>query len=188
MIINSGINSSNIGTSGAQSGGSISTGGGAGGAMAYGAIASGVISGIGNIMLNNINAKRAKNQYDFQARMSEIQGRMVRLAADVQIKQIRNKALSMFSTQRAAYAKAGVKMSGSPAEVMADSLKNSEMQAIFTDINATYNLGNIQMGADMDRFYGSQQKGIANMNNARTLLNVGTKAMTQLSFASQGGK
>lgn len=136
-----------------------------------GGIAGGVISGITNIATILINANRIKNAYKFNASMLELQGRMVRLQANQAIKDIRAKGMSMFSTQRALYAKAGVKMSGSPIEVMADSLKESELDAIFTDINATYNIGTLKTQAEIYRDYGRMEEGRAKISAAKTILN-----------------
>jgi len=107
-------------------------GGGAGGGM----VAAGVISGLADMATGFINAQRTKNAYKFNRGMMEIQGRVIRLAADEEIKNIRAKAQSLVSTQQALYAKAGVALTGSPLEVMFDTIKNAELDAIFTGINA----------------------------------------------------
>jgi len=124
-----------------------------------GTIASGVISGLSDIATGFINAGRIKNTYkfnegmvnlqnSFNEGMAQLQTRMMKLSASVAIGQIREKALSLYGEQRAAYARAGVKMQGSPAEVMLDSLKNAELDVIYNQINADYgvSLVNTQTG------------------------------------------
>ena len=144
-----------------------------------GIVASGVISGLADIATGFINAGRIKNTYKFNASMAELQGRMVRLQADVAIKDIRKKAQSLFSTQRASYAKAGFAMEGTPAEVMMNSLKESELDAIYTDISATYNVGLTQTQADIYRMQGQSAMTDAYTNSFKSILNVGSKAYAE---------
>lgn len=166
-----------------------------------GTIASGVISGLTDIATGFINASRIKNTYkfnaamanlqgDFNAQMAQLQGRMVRLSANIEIKNIREKALSLYSEQRAAYAKAGVKMTGSPAEVMMDSLREAELDAIYTDISATYNVSLTETQAGIYRteaatqgniyaMYGKSAQYDAIQNALKTVLNMGVKTYTR---------
>ncbi|MFA5388866.1 MAG: hypothetical protein WC312_03830 [Candidatus Omnitrophota bacterium] len=167
------------------------------GSAGMGTVASGVISGLSDIATGFINASRIRNTYkfntkmaelqaDFNARMAQLQGRMVRLAADVEIKNIRQKAESLYSEQRAGYAKAGVKMTGSPAQVMMDSLREAELDVIYTDISATYNVGLTETQAGIYRtqaqvqgaIYGMQGKSAqydALQNALKSILNMGVK-------------
>jgi len=144
-----------------------------------GVVASGVISGLTDIATGFINAGRVKNTYKFNAAMAQLQGRMTRLAADVEIKNIRKKAQSLFSSQRAAYAKAGVKMEGSPAVVMANSLKEAELDAIYADISATYNVGLTETQAGIYRMQGQSAQIDAWTNAFQSILNTGVKQYTR---------
>ena len=170
-------------------------GGSAGGSgAAYGMLASGVISSIGSIVESHINAGMIKDQYEFkasmlnlQSRMQELQGRMVRIGADVEIRRIRKNADLMYGHQRAAYANAGVKMAGSPAAVMLNSMKEYELDAIYTDINATYNIDMVKYQADTTRnqaelesAQGRMAKYGAYQENTKTLLSMGTEALKEL--------
>ena len=149
----------------------MSGGGGKGGT---GLIASNVISGLNDIATSFINAKRTKNVYKFNAAMAQLQGRMKRLTANVEIKNIRKQAQVLFSTQRALYAKAGVKMEGSPAEVMMGSLKEAELDAIYLDISATYNVGLAETQAGIYKMEAESAKYDAYINMYKTLLTMGT--------------
>lgn len=128
----------------------------------------------------------AELQGAFNAAMAGLQSRMMRLAADVEIKNIRDKALSLYSEQRAAYARAGVKMTGSPAEVMMDSLREAELDIIFTDINATYGIGLLETQAGIYKteaaiqgkvyqMYGKSAQYDALQNALKTILNMGVQ-------------
>lgn len=111
---------------------------GSGGTGGMGLVTSGLVSGMTDIATGLINAQRTKNAYKFNAGMQAVQGRMVQLQAREEIKNIRAKALSLLSSQQSMYSKAGVKMTGSPLEVMQESIKEAELDAIFTQINADY--------------------------------------------------
>lgn len=182
-------------TSSVGSGASTSSGSG------MGTVASGVISGLSDIATGFINASRTANtlkfnssmgqlQADYNAGMTELQGRMIRLSADIQIKNIRKKAQSLFSSQRAAYANAGVKMSGSAVAVMVDSLKESELDVIYENISADYNVGLTKTQADSYRTEAQVQSNINAMtaksakidaytNAAQSILNMGVKKYTR---------
>lgn len=117
----------------ASSGGG-SSGGGVGGAT----VTSGVISSLTSIATTLLNAQAAKKTAKFNAGMAEIEGRAAKVAAKFEIARIRRRSDQIFGRQIAMYAKSGVKLEGSPAAVMLESLKEAEMDAIITDINAEY--------------------------------------------------
>lgn len=105
--------------------------GGGGGVGAY----AGIVSDLGQIATGLINAKRGRDTANFNTQMLDLDKRLARLSAKVRIKQIRERAMSLFSTQRAGFARAGLAIEGGQAAVMAESLKQSELDAIFEEIN-----------------------------------------------------
>ena len=139
-----------------------------------GAIAGGVISGLTTIATSFIDAKARKNTYAFNAKMAQLQGRMTRLSADVEIKQIRRRAAAMYSSQRAGYAAAGLRLAGSPAAVMKESLKQAELDVIYANISADYNVGLTETQAGIYKMQGSQAKYKAMADTGKTLLKFGT--------------
>jgi hypothetical protein len=104
---------------------------------------------------------------------------MTRLSADIEIKNIRKKAQNLFSYQRAAYANAGVKMAGSPAEVMMNSMKEAELDAIYADISANYNVSLQETQAGIYKMQGKSAGIDAFTNAASTILNMGVKQYTR---------
>lgn len=119
-----------------------------------GIIASGVISSLTEIATGFINAARTKQTYEFNAAMQALQGRMIRLQADVEIKNIRKKAQTLFSAQRAGYARAGFAMEGSPVAVMLASQKEMELDIIYSQISADYEVGLTRTQADIYKMRG----------------------------------
>ena len=166
----------------------INPGGTSGGGMSgagYGMIASGVISSIGTIVEGYINAGRMKNQFDFQAKMLALKGRMVRLGADIEIKRIRSRAQTLYGMQRAGYANAGVKMSGSPAAVMLASLREAELDVIYTDINAEYAVETGDTQSAVYRAQGRMTGYEANINTGNTILSMGTNYAKAMALSSE---
>ena len=153
--------------------------GGSGGGAAGGIIASGVISGLSELATGFINAQRTKNTYKFNSAMAELNGRMIKLSADVEIKNIRKKAQSLFSTQRAGYARAGVAMEGSPIQVMLNSQKEMELDAIYARISADYGVSLQQTQAGIYEMQGQSAINDAWTSAGKTILNTGTKAYVQ---------
>ena len=60
--------------------------------------------------------------------------------------------------QQAMYAKAGVKMSGSPLEVALDSAKEYELDKAITDYNYKLQQNKLKNQANMERYYGKVAK------------------------------
>ena len=139
-----------------------------------GGIAMAVAGGLTEIATGLINARRTKSAYNFNARMAELQGRMTRLSADVEIKNIRKKAKAAYSAQQASYAKAGVRFAGSPAMVMKESLKEAELDIIYTNISADYGVSQLQTQAGLYRIAGKQAKYQAAVSTGKSLLEMGT--------------
>ena len=135
---------------GGGSGGSTSapaTGGGGSGGGGSGIASAGIISGLAEIAVGFINAGRIKQTAKFNIGMADIEARMAqtkadftarinRVSAKYAIAQIRKQSDSLYSTQRALYAKSGVTLDGSPAEVMMASLREAELDVFAMDLNA----------------------------------------------------
>jgi len=141
---------------------------------AKGAIATGVIGSLTDIATGFINARRTKSAYNFNARMAELEGRMTKLSAKVEIKNIRQRSSAIYSAQRASYAKAGVRLEGSPAVVMKESLKQAELDIIYANITADYGVGLTQTQAGIYRMEGEQAKYGAIVGAGKSLLKFGT--------------
>ena len=106
--------------------------------------------------------------------MAELQGRMRRLSADIDIKRIRKIAEDIFGFQMATYAKAGVKLVGSPADVMRDSLKEAELDIIYTNISADYDVGIKKTEAGIYRMQAKSAKYGPIIRTGKTLLEMNT--------------
>jgi len=151
-----------------------STGVGAASSGIGGAVTAGVISGMTDIITGFINAGRVKQTAKFNSALGEIQTRLAKASAKFEIARIRKKSDSMYSTQRALYAKSGVSLAGSPAHVMAESMKNAEMDAFITDLNADLYGNNVSVQNQIGSMEAAGAYGAAGMNAGKSILTMGT--------------
>lgn len=91
-----------------------------------------VLQGIGQIT-QGIQANRAEQ---FNASVARANAQAIRQSADLDITRQRKAARRLKSAQIAGYAKAGVKLEGSPLEVLLDSASEAELDMMITDYNA----------------------------------------------------
>jgi len=104
------------------------------------ALGGGVMKGIGSYA----EAQTQAGLYDFNARQSMLDAQIAVQNADEQAKALRKYGRQIVGKQRTARAISGIRLEGTPLEVMADTIENIELDAIRTR----------QEG----RFYGAQLK------------------------------
>jgi hypothetical protein len=162
-----------------------SSGAGSGSGAGGGMIASGVISGLSEIYSSMINAKRLKDISSFNSGMAALQKRVARLSADTEIRNIRKKAQSLFSTQRAVTARSGLSMSGSPALVAMESLKEAGISEIYANINADLGISTIDTQNEINRMNTKQAINDQYTGIGKSVLNMGNKYMLY-KYATKG--
>ena len=109
-VTNTGVGNASAGAgAGAAAGGA----GGAGNAMT-------AMSGLSSVVGTLIEGRQKRDTYRFNAAMTQIEARQIRMAADMDIKRMRKNQSRFWARQQALYARAGVKMEGSPLDVMAE--------------------------------------------------------------------
>ena len=96
-----------------------------GGALALGG---GLMKGFGAYQQGQFQGELG----DFNARQSFIDAEIAQRNADAKAKAIRQHGRKLTGAQRTKYAKAGVRLEGTPLEVMAKSIENIELDAIAT--------------------------------------------------------
>ena len=137
-------------------------------------ITSSIVSGIADVANSFITAGRLKNTAKFNAGMADISGRMVKTVAKYEIQRIRKRSDAMFSKQRALYAKAGVTFDGSPAAVMQASLREAELDAFATELNAEMTAWSIKTQGRIGQAEVAGVYGDAGLHGAKTILNTAT--------------
>ena len=154
-----------------------------------GLVASSVISGLSDIATGLVNAQRTKNTYKFNAEMAKLQGRMNKLSANIEIRNIRKKANSLLSSQRAAFAKSGVDVrEGTPIEVMQKSQEEAELDVIYAEISRDYNVSLTNTQAGIYEMQGKSAVNDSITSSVSTILNKGSQAYSQYQLAKLYGK
>lgn len=144
-----------------------------------GAVASSVISAIGDIATGFINASKAQNAYKYNAAMSELSKRMYRLSAKKEINRIRGEGVSILSTQRAAIAKSGLALSGSPLEVMRQSQEDAELDLIYAQINLDYGSSLYDTQTGLQNLYANRSVYSGWQNTYKSILNLASVKLKQ---------
>jgi len=162
------MSSSGGGTS--SSGTSTSSGGGnALGAIAgVGALAGGIVRGYGGMLSSNMQAELAdfnSGQYMMDAKLTRMnakaqaeairrnagmQAGAIREQGDLQAKQLRKAGRKLEGQQRVGYAKSGVRMEGTPLEVMNQTATNIELDAMERKEQADFQARGIEEAADFN--------------------------------------
>ena len=99
--------------------------------MSAGAVIQGVgmvAKGIGSYMQSMHQA----DVMDFNSRQGFIDATISRQNADAKAKALRKSGRQLTGSQRTSYAKSGLRLEGTPLEVMAESIENIELDAIST--------------------------------------------------------
>ena len=90
------------------------------------ALGGGIMQGFGAMQEGKFQNALA----DFNARQSFIDARIARENADAEAKAMRQQGARLTATQTTRYSKAGLRLEGTPLEVMAKSIENVELDAI----------------------------------------------------------
>lgn len=111
---------------------------------------------------------------DNNAGLLDIQGQGVIASADYTAKRQREQGDRFLSNQAATYAKAGVKFTGSPALVWAESEKNIRMDILATHLNAANKANAIGFQALNQRIAAGQSRTRAVASIGKGILQIGT--------------
>ena len=124
-----------------------------------------------------IEANTMQGWYNTNAILSESESQIASIGAKMNIKKFREQADAFLSGQVALYAKAGVKLEGSPIEVLKASARELEYDALVQEYNADVGMWGANLQASMYRGYGASAaragvvSGVASgVSNMSTLL------------------
>lgn len=138
--------------------------------IALGAAAIGAgVSAIGTVT-QGIRMNKAEQ---YNADVAEQKGEAIRRSTDFEIARRREDTDSLVSRQRALYAKAGVKFSGSPLTVMVDTIADAEFDNAILDYNAKVGISAAQSEAEHRRASGKAMVGESYVKAGSTLLQTG---------------
>ncbi len=118
-----------------------------------------------------------KQAYDYNANLADIQAKQTQDAGDITQRQLKEEEITLGQDQEAAYAKAGVMLSGSALDVMLKSSSDMQFEQSVERYNTAVKVAQAQSQAAMDRYYGqiahrqgNIQAGVKSLQAAGTIL------------------
>ena len=143
---------------------------------------SGLVSGIGQM-------RQAKNETvtgDFNAQVDEQRAQAERASAVLLEGQKRKIMKTQIGAQVASFANSGIKMSGSPIDVMLDSIENAEMDIAIDNYNSEISARGFETDARQGRIAAQQRSSLKTGSAAGTFLSTAAGLIT--SSSPLGGK
>jgi hypothetical protein len=115
-------------------------------------------------------AKAQQRVFEYNAAVNRQRAEMIQQAGALQVQRMRREKRKFASKQIAAYAKAGVRMTGSPLQVIADTATELEMDILIEDYNTRIGVINAQAGAELDVMRGNIARQAGYWSAGSTLL------------------
>ena len=113
--------------------------------------------------------------FEYNAQVAEQQASLARKRGEIEADQQRRKAKRLSAQQRALYGASGVKLTGSPAQVLIDTAMEQEFDARMIEYNASIESMNAMSDASISLMKAQQARSSSYMNAGSTLLTgVGT--------------
>jgi hypothetical protein len=109
-------------------------------------------------------------QYDYNAQVAEANAQAARQSAAFEEERTRERARRLQGSQRAAYAKAGVQMVGSPLEVLDETAIEAELDAQAIRYGGAVRAGQELSQAEIDRRRGREARGGGYVSAGATIL------------------
>jgi len=86
----------------------------------------------------------------FNAAVNRQKAELTQISGDLEIAQLRRRKRRLLATQTAAFAAAGVRLTGSPLQTISDSLAQAELDILTTDFETRVSILNAQTDAELD--------------------------------------
>ncbi len=138
--------------------------------VALGVAAIGAVGAAAGTVYQGIRMNKAEQ---YNAEVAEQKGEAIRRSTDFEIARRREDIDSLTSRQRSLYAKAGVKLSGSPLTVMVDTIADAEHDIAVLDYNAKVGISAAKSEAEHRRASGRAMVGESYVKAGSTLLQTG---------------
>lgn len=145
--------------------------------LATSALASGGLTAYGQYK----QGKDTQKMYDYNAKVAEEEAGVIRQGSILRSAQARKRMKSVIGSQAAGYASSGVELTGSPLDVMKDSISNAELDIAVDEYNSDIQAKQRESEARMYRYYGREARREGTTNAMLTLLQEGSKAGMTLS-------
>jgi hypothetical protein len=146
--------------------------------------AGGILSAYGQVKAGE-GAQRA---YEFNANQADQNARQAELIAAQEERQTRIIGKKAIGSMVAAYGASGVSLEGSPMDVLAESLAQTELDALNVRYSGQSKAINLRNEARINRYQGSQAKASGYYGAAATLMSSYANAAKEAAAAGSGGK
>ena len=140
--------------------------------------------GAGGQYLENMSKAKAA---DYNALGSEQRIQAIRQASDWNLAMINRRKAKFLSSQKTLYAKAGVKMEGSPMEVMIDTATQFELDKISENYTSQVQMAALKSEAQASKIQAKQYRFAAAFQPSMTLLTGAAKAGMNLGVSQSSG-
>jgi len=128
-------------------------------------------AGIGLQVFGQLRQSQQQAQiYDYNAAISQQKVELAKRAGDVRISQLKREQRRFASKQTAAYAAAGVRMTGSPLQVISDTAAEIELDILIEDYNTRLDILNAQSDAELNSIRSRISSQAGYINAGSTLL------------------
>jgi len=127
--------------------------------------------GTGISVLSQIQAGRQQQSiFEFNAAIGRQQAVIAQAQGQITKEQLQREKVRLRKRQVAAFGKSGVRASGSPFQVIADSMAEAEFAILVNDYNTRVNVLNALAGAELDVLRGEQARTASLIGAGTTLL------------------
>jgi hypothetical protein len=139
--------------------------------------------GTGLSIYGQLQQGRQQQQFhNYNAAVNRQKAELTKQAGELSVARLRREKRRFGAKQQAAFAKAGVRLTGSPLQVLADSAAELELDIMIEDYNTRIAILSAQSSADLDVIRGQQAR-------TASFIGAGSTLLTQLpSFISSGNK
>ena len=117
--------------------------------------------------------QQEQSAFLFNAAINQQQAELTRQAGDIQIARLRRQKRTFGAKQEAAFAAAGVRLTGSPLQVLADTSAELELDIQIEDFNTRIGILNAQTSAELDIIRG-------NIARQSSFIAAGTTLLSQI--------
>lgn len=107
---------------------------------------------------------------EYNAQVAEREANLIRQGAKLDEFRSRKQLKAFVSQQTAAYARSGVELTGSPLDVIQDTIANAELEIAIDQFNIETAAKGKESEAEMRRYYGKQAKTAQQIQAGTTLL------------------
>lgn len=138
-----------------------------------GAQGAGILGGVGDIITgvgSIIQGKQERELGKYNAAQYEFQAQAERTSQQLLETQKRRILKSKIGQQTAIYGKSGIKMTGSPLEVMLDSITNAELDISIDKYNSEVKAKGFESSAAMTQWESKQKRNMSYFSAGKSLL------------------